>query len=262
MDEVEESSSKIVFKKGTKDRLRPFVTRHLPALRSPEELTIRLVRVMVEGPPQQIAKWDAASAMNKASDWADEVIDLIRDKTDLAGCRCEFRVEAVRDDGTVERDYGMVAQPMTENLSPTAEGIVHLMMRHTSSATTMLLQNQQTVIDSYKNLLSDKEREIGRLTSTIERYQEREEDYHRRELELMDRERAARVADLESEHESRERADDRIDRIVEKMGEVGEAGVVELARAAIEQLDPSALPDLIRDLGPHIATLLKPTPTH
>lgn len=98
---------------------------------------------------------------------------------------------------------------------------------------------------------------IDRLVRALERYGEREDEWRERELKLLDRERALLVKEHESQADSRQRADDRIDRVVEKIGDAIEGATVEAARGAMERVGPEDAAKLLREFAPIIKTIIE-----
>lgn len=257
MDITTTNEPKIIFKKGSKQRLVPWADRHVGELPGIENITIVLCRIGVEeGERSVMARWPSDRVVKRPGEWADEVLDLVRDRTETANCKCEYLLQALGPDGTVQRDYVMTAQPMMENLSPTPEGVLQQAMRERSQLVGTMLSDRSAVIESYQGLISQMRQELERATRTIARYQEREEQYHTRELELVDRERKLRMAEVEGAADSKERTEDRYDRVLDKAGEVVEAAVVEAVSKLVEGIDAKDVPALLKELGPIAAKFL------
>lgn len=250
-----DAGSEIMLAKGSAQRVKPFVSRHCAAMRDPEELTITLYRVGLDS-PQVCGRWNYAQIANRATEWADDVIDTVKERTEVAGQACEFSLEATRPDGQVERSYPLAAKPMSENLSPTPEGLVHLAMRQSSAMVQTMLADRSSVIETYAQTIEHLRRELDRKDDMIRGYQQREEQSRERELALLDRERKLLMAEAEEQSSSRERQDERIDRVLEKGSEVVEAMGIEAVRAAVEKVAPEHAAKLLQELGPAIAKLI------
>ena len=208
-DDVMNPSGEIVLKSGSKSKVVVFLKTHLERSIGADglrEVTIRLWRTATDAGREQVASWDADKCAERPGDWADEVIDLVRQRTEVAGSRCEFSLEAEAH-GEVIRSYPMVAQPSTQNLSPTNEGMVHMAMRHSSMAVQTMLQDRSAASDAYLQVISAQRNEIDRLVRALERYSEREDEWRERELRLLDRERALLLRESESQAGGRESRD-------------------------------------------------------
>lgn len=252
------TSGEIVLKSGSKSKVVVFLKTHLERSLGAEglrEVTLRLWRTGIDAGREQVACWQADQCAQRPGDWADEVIDLVRQRTEVAGSRCEFSLEAEAHDEVI-RSYPMVAQPSTQNLSPTNEGMVHLAMRHSAMAVQTMLQDRTAASDAYMQVIAAQRVEIDRLVRALERYAEREDEWRERELKLLDRERALLLKESESQADSRQRADDRIDRVVEKIGDAIEGATVEAARGAMERVGPEDAAKLLREFAPIIKTII------
>lgn len=258
-DEVLNTGGEIVLKAGSKSKVVVFLKTHLERGLGADglrEVTLRLWRTGLDAGREQVACWDADKCAQRPGDWADEVIDLVRQRTEVAGSRCEFSLEASTHGDEVIRSYPLVAQPSTQNLSPTNEGMVHLAMRHSAMAVQTMLQDRTAASDAYMQVIAAQRVEIDRLVRALERYGEREDEWRERELKLLDRERALLVKESESQADSRQRADDRIDRVVEKIGDAIEGATVEAARGAMERVGPEDAAKLLREFAPIIKTII------
>lgn len=257
-DEVMNTSGEIVLKSGSKSKVVVFLKTHLERSLGADglgEVTLRLWRTGLDAGREQVACWEADKCAQRPGDWADEVIDLVRQRTEVAGSRCEFSLEAEAREEVI-RSYPLVAQPSTQNLSPTNEGMVHLAMRHSAMAVQTMLQDRTAASDAYMQVIAAQRVEIDRLVRALERYAEREDEWRERELKLLDRERALLLKESESQADSRQRADDRIDRVVEKIGDAIEGATVEAARGAMERVGPEDAAKLLREFAPIIKTII------
>lgn len=254
---MSEEESQIVLKSGSRSKVVTYLQTHLAKSgQQLDEVIIRLWRTGLDDGRQQVASWAADRCQARPGDWADEVIDLVRQRTEIAGTRSEFSLEASNAAGEVIRAYPLVAQPATVNLSPTPEGLVHLSMRHSAAMVQTVIQDRAAATESYQLVIAMLRAEIERLVNVVESYQVREDSWRDRELALLDRERALLTKEATSEADSRERTDDRLDRVVEKIGDALESGAVAMARGAAERLEPSQATNLLRELAPLVAKIV------
>lgn len=253
---TDSAESQIVLKSGARSKVVTFLKTHLE--KNVDDLSAVQLKLWQMGPDArtQVASWPADRCAQRPGDFADEVIDLVRQRTEIAGSRSEFNLEATSSDGEVLRSYPLVAQPATNNLSPTPEGMVHLAMRQTDSMVRTVLQDRQAATEAYRDVIAMQREEIERLVGVVRMYQAREDAAHERELRLMDRERALLTREASSDADSRERADDRLDRVAEKIGDALESGAVALARGAAERMDPKDATGLVRELAPLVAKIV------
>ena len=252
----EPDSAPVRIVKGSKQRLVPFArdTERESAERGFADFELRLMRVGINE-PKQIAVWAGALAARRVNDWADDVLDQAKDATEQAGTRCEFALEAVVNN-EVRKRYGLVLQPAQENLSPSAEGLVHLSMRQQNNAINQLLNERQATVEVYKDTIRHMREEMGELRLTIRSYQARENEYREREMRLLDRESALRMREVESLATRSDREEERFDRIGDKLIEALETLGSDAVQAAVERLEPGDVKELVEKYGPLVAKVL------
>lgn len=238
----------VVMKQGSRRKLAPFMARTESMRLQGADSHYRLIQ---HGDTEKIlGTWDAEVVEGNREPWYDDVIELVMQETDAAGCKTRFSLQSYQVLSGKERviqTYPMVAQPTTKSFMPTAEGTTQQALIHMNKAYTQLLGERGANIDAFKALISYHQEEQKQLRKTIELYQKREDEYRQREWQLMDRERELLRKEGESEVLAREAANERMERIAEKLGGVFESVGQRMGEKAVERMSPEQILKLITD---------------
>lgn len=239
----------IVVHKGSRQRLRPFVERAEKKRLKGQPGGYKLMQVGLEK-EECLGTWDADDVDSRREIWFDEVMEMVAEATETEGCKTAFWIVAFESDGRAEKvmdKYKVVAQPGAESLSPSPEGLVKQAMTHTNRAFTALLSERGAVTQSFKEALSYYERENKRLQDVVLSYQRREDELRDKMWSLMERERELIRAEALSESSASEVAEERIARIVDKLGNAAETLGVKMVEDSVAKMSPEQIMKFFTD---------------
>ena len=239
----------IVVKKGSRQRMRPFVDRAEAARLEGAPGGYRLVQVGLDK-EEVLGTWDNDDVDSRREIWFDEVMEMVNEATEVEGVKTAFWLIAWERAGKAERiinKYKIVAQPAEKNMSPSPEGLVHQAMTHTNRAFTALLAERGAVTGAFREALEYYKKENERLQGVIDKYQRREDSFREQQWALLERERELVRAEASSEVRSAEISSERIERIAGKLGDAVEQVGLKMGQTAVERLSPAEIVELINN---------------